>query len=91
MRPQAGKEQEVIALYDEWNKTRGPNVRGAHAAYLLRPDSQSGELIGVAVFDDRETYRANAEAPAQDAWYRQLRALLEADPQWEDGEFVSGS
>ena len=31
---------------------------------------------------------ANADSPAQDARYRQFRALLEADPEWHDGEIV---
>lgn len=89
LRPQSGKEQEVAALFEEWKTTRGQSVQGAGATYLMRPDSNSGELVGVAVFDDRDSYRANADDPAQDAWYQRLRALLDADPQWEDGEFIS--
>ena len=49
-----------------------------------RPD----ELILVAVFRDRESYRANADDPEQDKWYRQLREHLQADPEWTDGEVV---
>ena len=30
----------------------------------------------------------NGRDPEEDRWYRQLRALLEADPEWEDGEIV---
>jgi len=38
-----------------------------------------------AVFEDRKTYVANANDPAQDADYREFRALMESDPEWHDG------
>ena len=91
MRPKAGRERDVVALMEEWSQTRGPEVQGARAAYLLRPEGRPGELIGVAVFEDRESYRANAADPEQDTWYRRLRELLEADPAWEDGEYVAAT
>ena len=45
---------------------------------------------GVAVFAIPKlgTYRANADSPEQDARYQKLRALLEDDPEWNDGEIV---
>ena len=43
----------------------------------------------VAVFESKETYEANANDPAQDAWYRKFRALLTADPEWNDGEVTA--
>jgi hypothetical protein len=42
------------------------------------------------VFKDKATYDANADDPAQDRWFQSLRALLEADLEWEDGEYVAG-
>ena len=39
-----------------------------------------------ASFQDRGTYDANADDPAMDAQYREYRELLEADPEWHDGE-----
>ncbi|MCX2726790.1 hypothetical protein OO015_04680 [Thermomicrobium sp. 4228-Ro] len=42
----------------------------------------------MATFDDRESYRRNADDPEQDRWYRALRALLSEDPYWEDGEVM---
>jgi hypothetical protein len=89
LRPKAGHEQHLSSLMEEFDRERGPRVKGARASYLLKPDRETGELIGVAIFDDRETYRANAEDPEQDAWYRKLREHLESDPVWEDGEFIS--
>ncbi len=90
-RVKPGREGEVTALFDEWWRERAPRVPGAVAGYVLRPDSGSGELLGVAVFADRASYCANAADPEQDRWYRRLRDALEADPQWEDGEIISAS
>ncbi len=32
---------------------------------------------------------ANADNSAQHEWYLKLRDLLEADPEWIDGEYLS--
>ncbi len=90
MRPMAGREQDVIEVFHEWDRERRPNVRGVVGGYLMRPDSNTGELIGVAVFEDKEAYLANGNDPEQDAWFRKLRNLLQSDPTWEDGEYVIG-
>lgn len=91
LRVKPGREADVLAMIEEWWCERAPQVAGVRADYLFRPDGASGELVGVALFADRESYRANAEDPDQDRWYRRFRALLEADPQWEDGEVVSSN
>lgn len=91
MKVKPGQEQKVIEVMKEWDRVRKPKVKGAIAGFLLKPDKKSGEFIGVAVFKDRAAYRANADDPEQDKWYRKLRELLQADPAWEDGEYVSGS
>lgn len=90
MRPKAGAEPQVAALLDEWERDRKPKVPGAVGGYLFRPDNRPGELIGVAIFRDRQSYVANADDPEQDAWYRRLREHLEADPEWEDGIILGG-
>ena len=90
MRPKPGAEPQVTALLEEWERERKPKVRGAIGGYVFRPDNAPDQLVGVAIFRDRESYRANAADPDQDAWYQRLRALLEADPEWEDGVILGG-
>jgi hypothetical protein len=63
-------------------------VPGAVAGYLLKPRNGRSELLGVAVFDSESNYRKNANNPEQDHWYRQLRDLLEEDPEWNDGDIL---
>jgi hypothetical protein len=79
MRPKAGmtgKLREVMM-----SQRRKP--RGMVGAYLLTEDA--GSVWGMAVFEDEKAYRDNANDPAQDAEYREFRALLESDPEWHDG------
>ena len=88
MKVKRGQEQKVAELFREWDRERQPKVKGAITGLLLKPDKKRGELIGVSVFQDRASYMANADDPEQDRWYRKLRELLQADPEWEDGEYL---
>lgn len=94
LHPMAGRESELEGLMEGWQRDRGDSVRGLVASYLYRPDRNPYDrptLFLVAVFTDRESYRANADDPAQDAWYRKLRATLDDDPEWMDGTFESAA
>jgi quinol monooxygenase YgiN len=91
MRPKPGAEQRIVELMHDWVRERQPKVPGALGAYLFRPDNRPGELLSVAVFRDRESFRANGSDPEQDAWYRRVREQLEADPEWEDGVILFGA
>lgn len=88
IKPKEGKLDEIVALMEEWDRDYKPDVEGAMAGYLFKPDD-GGDPWMVAVFENREAYRKNAEDPAQDAWYRRLREALEADPDWIDGEYLT--
>lgn len=70
--------------------SEGGPIDGFVAGYTVWPDKIDDEVMLVAIFRDRESYMRNADDPSQDARYREMRALLESDPDWTDGEFVSG-
>lgn len=86
MKPKEGKEDEIIALFKEWESNRKPHVKGAKIGYLFKLDN--GGMMGVAVFDNKEDYLANADSTEQDSWYQKLRENLEEDPEWNDGEIL---
>jgi quinol monooxygenase YgiN len=88
MRPKAGAETAIEDLLRREEKER-IRPTGFIAGYLFHSRSRPGELIGVAVFDSEASYRKNANDPGQDRWYRRLRELLEADPEWNDGDVVA--
>lgn len=87
-RIKTGKLPQVLALGETWKQERGPHVPGAIASYWFQADSDANLITIVAIFKDRETYHANANDPAQDAWYEQLRPLMDGDPTWNDGTVV---
>ncbi len=88
LQPLPGREAEVRELLEGWSRDRGPSVAGNRGGYLFVPDANPYDkptMFLISIFDDAETYRANADDPAQHAWYLQLRERLAADPDWMDG------
>jgi hypothetical protein len=83
-RAKPGRREEVVAMMGE-----SLDTRGFRATYLLLPDDDEQSVIAGVLFDDRATYSANAHDPATEAWYGRFRALLEDDPEWTDGDWVS--
>jgi len=49
----------------------------------MAPDKGDGLVYSIAVFDDRESYVANADSHTR----RSRGTLLAADPEWADGTF----
>ena len=88
MKVKSGQEQKVIQLFQDWDRERKPKIKGVVGGLLLKPDNKPGEFVGAGVFVDKDAHLANANDPEQHQWFLKVRELLEADPEWEDGEFV---
>jgi quinol monooxygenase YgiN len=56
--------------------------------YVLQSDANPNEMWLVVGFESRDAYKTNAESPEQHERYLKFRALLDADPEWHDGEFI---
>jgi hypothetical protein len=80
----AGNRDAVVAMMGE-----GLDAAGFHATYVLLPDDDENAVVAAVIFDDRDSYSANAHDPATETWYGRFRALLEDDPEWTDGEWAS--
>ena len=68
--------------------TTGQNygaVPGYVKSYVLHENDGDVSWI-FAIFEDRASYDKNADDPAQNERYLEYRALMEADPEWHDGE-----
>jgi quinol monooxygenase YgiN len=87
IRPTGGDTAALRALLETWKREQRPKAPGAQDSYLFVPDSAGPIAFLIAIFDDEASYRANADSPAQHAWYLQMRALLDGDPDWMDGVF----
>ena len=87
LQPLPGKEAELIAIGE---KMRAAPMAGFVASFMFRPDHNpypAPTVFLVAVFRDKAAYDANADSPEQDTRYREMRALLAADPDWMDGTY----
>ena len=84
MKVKTGKEAEL-------EQVMGNNARdtpGFVFAHVYRMDDDPQTVMLAVAFDSKESYRANAESPEQDVEYQAYRALLDADPEWHDGEII---
>jgi hypothetical protein len=88
-RVKPGQEAAFEAFGRRWSTERAPATTGFIAEYLVRSSERPGEVAGIVIFDSEANYRALAADPAQDRWYQELRATLEADPEWFDGQILT--
>ncbi|MBF6614266.1 MAG: antibiotic biosynthesis monooxygenase [Chloroflexi bacterium] len=79
-RAKAGEENSVLALHEEWRRDRLAKARGFVSGELLRGVKDQREFVDIARFESEEASEATANDPEQDAWYRRLVGLTEAEP-----------
>jgi len=80
-----GKRQASIDQFEKWEREQKAKAKGFVRSILVASNSDPDEFMGGIRWDTTENYFANANRPEQDAWYRELRANLVADPVWFDG------
>jgi len=80
-----GMQGELELLLDELTKEPAPGSRGVT---VYRADADPHEYWVCGVWESREKYTANSATPEQDARFQRLRALMDGDPEWHDGEIV---
>lgn len=81
--------EKLGAMLKEWNEKEDTDAIGFVGGYLLQTDADKSVVKMMAVFENEDKFRANAERPEQDAWYQELRVLLNSDPTWEDGQVTA--
>ncbi len=79
----------AIETISEYENRRQPE--GMVGTLVFQSDSDPNELWLVAIFQNKETYFKNANSPEQHQEYLVMRAAMEADPEWHDGEIVHNS
>lgn len=84
-RVKQGAEAQLVQIQHEFEALKVP---GYVRSSVYRMDADPGQYYLTVVFDSKESYRANAESPEQDARYRKILALMEGEPEWHDGEII---
>lgn len=67
----------------------GSTIPGYVRSFVLSENDSDAQWLFV-MFKDRASYDANADDPAQNERYMEIRALLEEDPEWHDGVIEEG-
>jgi len=88
MKALPGKLQAVVDQMAKWEREQKPKAKGFIRSIMVAKNDSPDELMGAVRWDNTENYLANSNRPEQDAWYRELRANLAADPEWFDGTLV---
>jgi antibiotic biosynthesis monooxygenase (ABM) superfamily enzyme len=83
-RARSGEQDAVVALHEDWQRTRRAAAAGFIAGELLCARDDPQTFIDVARFETEEAARAIAEDREQDAWYRRLASLCESEPVFTD-------
>jgi len=84
-----GRQGQLDALMDDWRQTVRPRIPGAFLNLIGHTDDHPDALVFVALAQDKATYRALAEMPEQDAWYRRFTEHVEGEVRWKDVEMDS--
>lgn len=64
-------------------------VPGFKSAHLMVSDDGT-TIVNVAVFESEAAYKALADDPAQDEWWRtKMAPMLDGEPQWIDGSWIA--
>ncbi len=80
-----GMESRLQDLMKEYESL---NIPGHISSYVYRMDSGPNEYYLATIWQDRDSYFANANSPEQDARYRKLLDCLTSEPEWHDGEII---
>ena len=88
MKVKPGELEQLQKALSDWGD-QDPKAVGAIATHVYQLDADQNELIMAVLFRDRDSYFANADDPKTDEWFQRVRAHLEADPEWNDGEIIS--
>ena len=81
-----GHEDKLLAIMKKESTSK---PEGMVAWFLMNPDDKD-EWTGVAIFESREAYVANANSPEQHESFLKLMEHLESEPTWTDGNYVIG-
>ncbi len=88
MKAQPGKRQAVIDQFAKWEREHKAAAKGFLRSIVVASNEDPNELMAGVRFDSTESYTANSDRAEPGAWFRELRALLAADPEWFNGTLV---
>ncbi len=80
-----GHHEQLLDVFKELSDS--PKPAGGVAWFVMKPDDKE-EWTGVAVFESKEAYVANANRPEQHESFLKMMEHLASEPTWNDGTYV---
>jgi len=87
-RIKAGMKDEFVKTMDSFGDAV---IAGWVADYYFQMENDPDEFYLVAIFQDKQTYQANADSAEQHERYLVFRSFLVDEPQWHDGLILSAT
>ena len=85
MKVKSGHHEQLLKVLQESDN----QADGMVAWFLMNPDDDT-DLIGVAIFENKDAHLANANNPDQHEYFVAMMEHLNSEPTWTDGEYVAG-
>jgi heme-degrading monooxygenase HmoA len=82
MKLKPGAEEKIMQVME------GLTPPGHVATYVFKTDADPNTHIVATIFESRAAYKKFADSPEQDKRFHQMKELLAAEPEWNDGEVV---
>ena len=64
------------------------DIPGIEEVYVYQMDEDASDLFLVVVFSSQEAYIKYAESEKSNNQYLKMMKLLEAEPEWHDGDLI---
>ncbi len=80
--------ERLVQLDERWQAEQAPIAPGFKGSSILREAGAPERCMMVVLFESRELAQRNSDRPETNAWYRQLRELIEGEPEFIDTDVV---
>jgi heme-degrading monooxygenase HmoA len=87
-RVKAGMEEDLKAHNEEWKNSIRPQATGFISVHVYKSPKDPREWTSVATFVDQYSENLNANSTDHKLWYRRMLEMLEAPPEYWQGELV---
>jgi hypothetical protein len=79
-----GHQDDLVKLFEDIRDTPPEGM----VAFLLMQPEEEEYMLGVAVFESKDAYVANANRPEQHESFLQIMEHLNSEPTWTDGTYL---
>ena len=84
MKLKPNAEEKVMQVMEGTDEHREGHV----ATYVFKSDADPNVHFVTTIFESKSAYKKFSDSAEQTKRFHQMRELLDADPEWHDGEVI---